>query len=215
MTQYYLDTEFHEYKKEGVNTIELISIGIVESDREFYAINKDFDISEAWQNIWLRVHVLKPVYDELLILQKDDKDSTTSPYEGFSLIKMSQLLKQYGSSSNDIRDQVKEFVRCDSDIQFYAYYADYDWVLFCWLFGRMVDLPKRYPMYCNDLKQTLDEISREVTVTTGIGSNAKVGLEEGLKFIESHPDYPTQDNEHNALDDAKWNLALHELLKSL
>jgi len=40
---------------------------------------------------------------------------------------------------------------------FYAYYADYDWVVFAQLFGKMKDLPKGFPMYCKDLKQSLDE----------------------------------------------------------
>jgi hypothetical protein len=28
------------------------------------------------------------------------------------------------------------------------------------------------------------------------------------------PDYPTQENEHNALDDARWNRALFDFLTS-
>ena len=41
--------------------------------------------------------------------------------------------------------------------EFYGYYADYDWVVFCWLFGGMIDLPSGFPMYCRDLKQELDK----------------------------------------------------------
>jgi len=38
-----------------------------------------------------------------------------------------------------------------------GYYSDYDWVVLCQLFGRMVDLPTGWPMYCLDLKQmTMD-----------------------------------------------------------
>jgi hypothetical protein len=37
--------------------------------------------------------------------------------------------------------------------EFWAYYADYDWVAVCQLFGRMVDLPEYWPMFCMDLKQ--------------------------------------------------------------
>jgi hypothetical protein len=75
--KYFLDTEFHEYKKKpligkSIDTIELISIGIVGegtkfvgsvdpfSDneevnvtkytvlKEYYAISKDFDLKAAW-----------------------------------------------------------------------------------------------------------------------------------------------------------------------
>jgi len=47
--KYFIDTEFHEFKKKPfiskpIDTIELISIGIIaENEREYYAISKDFD----------------------------------------------------------------------------------------------------------------------------------------------------------------------------
>ena len=41
--------------------------------------------------------------------------------------------------------------------QFWAYYADYDWVVLCQLFGTMLDLPDGWPMYCRDFKQWLDD----------------------------------------------------------
>lgn len=72
--------------------------------------------------------------------------------------------------------------------EFWAYYADYDWVVLCQLFGRMIDLPKGWPMYCRDLKQLCDEMG--------------------------NPKLPTQINvEHHALDDALWTKAAWEFLK--
>jgi len=41
--------------------------------------------------------------------------------------------------------------------EFWAYYADYDWVVLCQLFGTMMDLPGSWPMYCRDFKQWLDD----------------------------------------------------------
>jgi len=81
--------------------------------------------------------------------------------------------------------------------EFYAYYADYDWVLFCSLFGRMIDLPKGFPMYCKDLKQEFDH-------------DYDVSIRERMKERE---DYPKQKNEHNALDDARWNFELYKWLE--
>jgi hypothetical protein len=40
--------------------------------------------------------------------------------------------------------------------EFWAYYADYDWVALCQLYGTMMDLPVGWPMYCRDFKQWLD-----------------------------------------------------------
>jgi hypothetical protein len=37
--------------------------------------------------------------------------------------------------------------------EWWAYFADYDWVALCQLYGRMIDLPDGWPMFCMDLKQ--------------------------------------------------------------
>jgi hypothetical protein len=102
----------------------------------------------------------------------------------------------------EFRDENPGYVETirDPKIEFYAWYADYDWVVFCWLFGRMLDLPSNYPMYCNDLKQSLVE---------------KWKFRSDYKIPKHHPEYPTQDNEHNALDDAKWNKALCEFIEKV
>ena len=41
--------------------------------------------------------------------------------------------------------------------KFYGYYCDYDWVVFCWLFGKMIDLPKGFPMFAFDIQQQIEE----------------------------------------------------------
>ena len=79
----------------------------------------------------------------------------------------------------EIADEIKRFV--GKDPEFWAYYADYDWVALCQLYGTMMDLPKGWPMYCRDLKQLQDENF----------PNFKYPSQEGT--------------EHNALDDAKHN----------
>lgn len=65
--------------------------------------------------------------------------------------------------------------------EIWAYYADYDWVALCQLFGRMVDLPKGWPMYCRDLKQLADEKDAQLPKQTS--------------------------TEHEALCDAQWTRA--------
>lgn len=79
---------------------------------------------------------------------------------------------------------------CGEKPEFWAYYADYDWVVLCQLFGTMMDLPKGWPMYCRDIKQFCDDIG--------------------------NPPLPKQDSgEHNALADALWNRQSWIYLKSL
>lgn len=71
--------------------------------------------------------------------------------------------------------------------EFWAYYADYDWVVLCQLFGRMIDLPKGWPMFCRDVKQ----------LAVDLGS----------------PKLPEQSSiEHHALADAIWTKEAWEFL---
>ena len=67
-----------------------------------------------------------------------------------------------------------------ADPEFWAYYADYDWVALCQLYGTMMELPKGWPMFCRDLRQ--------ITADT-----ATPPMQHG-------------DDEHNALQDARWVL---------
>jgi hypothetical protein len=91
------------------------------------------------------------------------------------------------------------------DIAFYAYYADYDWVVFAQLFDKLINLPKGFPFYCKDLKQTLDMTSLKVTEFSRLHGDQ----------LKNHPNYPKQINGHNALDDAKWNLELYNFLNTI
>lgn len=136
---------------ERPGSIQLISIGIVAEDgREHYAENKDFVWGDCTSD-WLHENV-KPHLEG-----------------GESLI-----------SYADIGPAILEFIQFDlSTPEFWAYYADYDWVVFCWLFGSMIDLPTGWPMFCMDLKQEV--------------------------YKMGNPELPPQDTtEHNALHDAKW-----------
>lgn len=83
-----------------------------------------------------------------------------------------------------IAAEIVEFVGASPE--FWAYYADYDWVALCQLYGRMVDLPKGWPMFCRDLKQVAGD----------------------RKLI------PQTTTEHNALTDAIWTKEAHAALSA-
>src|SRR5882672_9503246 len=55
-----------------------------------------------------------------------------------------------------IAQQFREFA--GEKPEFWAYYADYDWVVLCQLYGTMMDLPKGWPKYCRDVKQFCDSL---------------------------------------------------------
>lgn len=88
---------------------------------------------------------------------------------------------------------------------FYGYYSSYDWVVFCWLFGKMIDLPKGFPMYCRDLKQTLDEKQKS-------HGHDRDGREIDLTKTGF---FPKQLNTHNALSDARFTMELYKFLQKL
>jgi hypothetical protein len=85
-----------------------------------------------------------------------------------------------------LAEAVLNFIGTDKP-EFWAYYADYDWVVLCQLYGRMIDLPKGWPMFCMDLKQ--------------------------LAVSKGDPRLPEQTTtEHHALADARWNRDVYDWL---
>lgn len=107
--------------------------------------------------------------------------------------------------------------------EFYAYYASFDWTLFCSLFGRMSDLPVGFPKYVRDLKQMIDEKLENKYMThlpssmaqAEVNSNGNISLEDKLIWAKGLPSYPKQEKEHNAIEDARWNKKLHDFIKTL
>ena len=47
--------------------------------------------------------------------------------------------------------EILEF--CGDKPEFWAWFGAYDWVALCQLYGRMIDLPKGWPMRVNDVAQ--------------------------------------------------------------
>jgi hypothetical protein len=195
--RYFLDTEFIEGFHKPLfgkrrHFIDLISIGVVcEDGREYYAVSKDFSSKDADQ--WVKENVISKLPER----HADQFDSPRIRSEA-------QLWKSNKQIAEDVLKffgcwQDQHFYRAPEGIEVYAHYADYDWVLFCALFGKMMDLPKGFPMYCRDLKQMIDE--------------------SGLTKEWKEKNCPDPTDEHNALADAKWNMnlfnAINRHLKSL
>jgi len=185
---------------------------------------------------WIRQNVLKPIFDELILKESNEvyssserqflfnvpEDYTPVCGNDFSYKNLKKLIAKYGKTNKEIAEGIKDFCHfwktLDSGrslqnhpIEFYAYYADYDWVVFCWIFGKMIDLPTGFPMYCRDLKQNFDVLAEHLNTEGG-----RFTPKEWVEMVkETHPDYPKQTNEHNALDDAIFNKALHKFLDKI
>ncbi len=141
-------------------TIDLISIGIVAEDgREYYGISLEFDESQASE--WVQDNVIP------FLPHKD---------------------VPFWKSRIQLREGIIEFVGDDQNPEFWGYYADYDWVVFCWLFGPMINLPRHFPKFCRDLKQYLVQRGNPKSPIEKVG-------------------------EHCAIEDARWNKATFDWLE--
>lgn len=239
MKTIYFDTEFSEGFFKPIDwlpkwipgnkprwSIELISIGMVDDQgKEYYAINKDFKRSRC--NDWVKANVLTKLplervsmYDSPRIREdslrwksieriKADIMAFVNPTSGEDTLNN----KRWNTHLNKFNVVAAE----NRPIQFKAYYADYDWVMLCTIFGTMMDLPNGFPMYCIDLKQVMDEKVLKVYpgVTFYSQPNEADSFDLKLKWFKGITGYPPQNNEHSALDDAKWNLQLDQFIATL
>ncbi len=174
---------------------------------------------------WIRENVLKHLFDNHI----------AEKFQPKTFNEFKKLINEFGKTNAEIAREIKQFIyTCegvefirndiaghiehysyaplDTNPEFYAYYADYDWVVFCWLFGLMIELPKGFPKYCRDLKQVLD--SKAVNGLIPYTNDGKE-FTWTLANIENFPNYPKQVDEHNALADARWGFELFKFLEKL
>ncbi len=163
---------------------------------------------------------------------------SSEPRRIFCYRHLKALIKRYGKSNKDIAREVVGFVHLpiiekhsdgvqsyddllrqvfindeNEPHEFYGYYADYDWVLLCSLFGTMMDLPIGFPMYCNDLKQDLETLIRKVKNDWPVYCFAeKPTTDQVIDFFENSCPFPKQAGIHHALADAKWNNKLGDFI---
>ena len=216
--------------KEAWNRYDLVKDGF-----------RDCGMTPIYKKVyWIRENVLKPIFIELRAKEVEEYNIVKRinvildyPEYSFCFREFKRLIKKYGKTNKQIAEEVLEFVYnfavtgypkentdkiVPKDIEFYGYYSDYDWVVFCWLFGKMIDLPKGFPMYCKDLKQELDNkaLKSAKSICNQMDSPLQIEvLNNCLDTIKSQPNYPKQTNEHNALQDAHFNYNLYKFLEKL
>jgi hypothetical protein len=175
--KYFFDCEFLEDGR----TIDLISIGVVcEDGREYLAINKFADFNRILDESWLVENVLP----HLGFNKPADESWVDFYYPGRMYPEMNERSELF-KNPDQIKNDLIEFITGDN-IEFWAYYGDYDWVCLCRLFGQMIDLPEGWPKLCYDLRQWLNH--------------------KGLDYIRQPDDAP-----HHALLDARWGAGTYSV----
>lgn len=183
--KYFLDTEFIEYP----HTIDLISIGIVcdtgKSTESFYKISSQFNGGNA----------SKLVMDNVIRKLEPEEPRYNNNEIKWELIKF--ILKCEGLLEVDEHGSVITRPLYNWPVgrpkpQFYGYYGAYDWVVFCWLFGIMKNLPPAFPMFIRDIMQYMEMF--------GI---SKEEIKEAVPQVGGH----------NALADALWNLRAYNYIQ--
>lgn len=199
---------------------------------------------------WIRENVLKPIFIQLnesnlrgqVLCIEEHGYPTAHPlteYQTkFSFSRLRELINKHGKTRKQIARDVESFCRPRREFsaegiklkwtevqnpELYGYYSAYDHVAFCWLFGKMMNLPKGFPMYTRDLKQMMDEkqwyrseLLRRTLEYKGDMFDSEAESERYKpEVIKNHPLYPKQTNEHHALADAKWNKKLYEFLQTV
>ena len=171
--KFYFDTEFIEDGR----LILPLSIGIVAEDgSEYYAEFAETPLRDAnefvKENVFPNLKSFDPGMDYLI------------PTD---LLRLRNIAPEFQAKyTEEIKKDILAF--CGENPELWAYFADYDWVVMCQIFGRMVDLPRDHgwPMVCLDIKQEM--VMAELT-------------KKDIPF--------EQPDTHNALDDARWNAKAH------
>lgn len=131
--KYFIDLEFIEqgHKK----PIHLISIGIIAEDgRKYYAVDKDCPFWES--SAWVWDNVLTPMG-----VERRSGENCMVPVN-----------PEVFKSRVKIKQDILDFVGDDTP-EFWGEWSAYDWVVFCQIFGAMIDLPTGWPMRCRDVVQ--------------------------------------------------------------
>ena len=172
-----------EFLEDG-RTIDLISIGMVREDgAEYYAVSRDASKRRLRRRIrrhpWLMANVVP---------------SLPKAFGDARLYQPKRWLFNYSDPCvkprTQIAREVSGFIQATPDPQMWAWYAAYDHVALCQLWGRMIELPKGVPMWTNDLKQECERLG--------------------------DPQVPEQsEGAHNALADARHNKVMTEFLNTL
>jgi hypothetical protein len=184
VTEIYLDCEFLEDGR----TIELISIGMVADDgREYYAVASDAPWDRIKEHDWLARNVLpsRPVTGRTSLDTYLKNHPNSFPRPSLTFVGP-DLTDSRVKPRQVIANEVRDFILAAPDPQLWAWYAAYDHVVLCQLWGTMMQLPKGVPMWTNDLKQECERLGNpELPSLPGVTEHNALGDAREVAFRRS------------------------------
>lgn len=149
--KYFLETRFVEGPQDKrtfgipsktLATLDLISIGIVSEDgRDYYAVSKDFNLSEAWNRVdkttvgtaynsneeqsvtqinYIKDNMLKKIFNDFLDQEVREylscvDENAKAPCSEFTYKRLEGMISRYGKSNKEIAKEVLAFCRPNSE----------------------------------------------------------------------------------------------------
>lgn len=202
----FIDSEFIDTGSK----IELISIALVkETGEKYYAINKNCNFRKADQ--WIKDNVIsklpyrddnflfftrrkqekikwknkKQIIDDICLFLNIEKEISYVIRNNLLFKYIDYFLLKYFPKLISKKINYKYIGK--EKIEFWGDYCEYDYVVFCQLFGKMIDLPKGLPMHFYDLRDLSNYLDIEIPIQDEI-------------------------NRHDALEDALWIKRMYEYL---
>ena len=171
-----------EFKEDG-KTIDGISMGVVNMDngKELYLVFNDFDTRRVAADNWLMANVMPSI---------EHTTHVSVDFQGAKVVRDLMVTDPNSVTREEGAVMLQNFVEGDDNIEWWNWYGAYDHVMLCQLFGRMIDLPKGFPKWSNDIKQ--------------------------LHKQAGYPAMPKQPaGLHNALEDARFNIVRYNYLMDI
>ena len=217
---------WNRYQLEDDNSVG-VRIGCLPPQKKVYWIREN-----VLKPIWADFEYSEYLSERSVLEERISKEAWVKNWaSNFTKKRLKLLLNKYGKTKEQIAEEVVSFVypnlylmekdrfkyeRKINDItgneppELYGYYSSFDHVALSWLFGKMIDLPKGFPMYTKDLKQMWDERISKMHKECPV-----LSWEDWSAEISAHEGYPAKPTTHHALLDAKWNMELHRFIQAL
>jgi hypothetical protein len=168
VTRLFFDTEFIDTGREVI----LLSIGVVRDDgATYYAEDEEADLMLA--SDWVRQNVLP----HMTYMKTPPGGGPADAWALKPRARIAAELIDFAGNSPE----------------WWAYMADYDWVVLSQLYGPLVNRPQGWPFWCHDVMQFFDA--------------ARMHGKPG-DWV------PEPETEHHALADAQWTKALWERVQA-